>query len=290
KAKDIVAGSFFRCRASIELPDVRIYCYRDDPFVDINIEYSPGDRGDGFAGSIWPTGSGGFPPADAGPFGDVNATHDVLTASYNAGADTLSLSGCLIDEDGANSEGHVYWSTADGTDIDLLTGYGEIDIWLNQDIDDCTGDSPSGDPVYDNAAIYPGIQGDFVTAEAGVAGGTSWADHYDQDLDGVPNSRELADDDACGRRDPYNRYDYYDVSIPKDGVIDLPNDILGVIIHFAPGGYSVVSGYENWDRPRIMDGGAIGSTWTRGAPDGVIDLPNDILGVILQFNPGGCGL
>ena len=26
---------------------------------------------------------------------------------------------------------------------------------------------------------------------------------------------------------------------------------------------------------------------SRGSPDGVIDQPNDILGVILQFNPGG---
>ena len=27
---------------------------------------------------------------------------------------------------------------------------------------------------------------------------------------------------------------------------------------------------------------------SRGSPDGVIDQPNDQLGVILQFNPGGC--
>ena len=69
-------------------------------------------------------------------------------------------------------------------------------------------------------------------------------------------------------------------------MIDLPNDILGVILHFAPGGYA--PGDENWDRPPAMSGA--GSIWNRGSPDGVIDLPNDILGVILQFNPEGCGL
>ncbi len=68
--------------------------------------------------------------------------------------------------------------------------------------------------------------------------------------------------------------------------VELPNDILGVILHFAPGGYD--PGDENWDRPPVMGGAGAGSTWNRGSPDGVIDLPNDILGVILQFNPGGC--
>ena len=109
---------------------------------------------------------------------------------------------------------------------------------------------------------------------------------YDQDDDGVPAERELQHDSVCGRCDPYNKYDYYDVSIPRDGVIDLPNVILGVILHFAPGGYD--AGDENWDRPTVMVGAGTGSTWNRGSPDGVIDLPNDILGVILQFNPGGC--
>ncbi len=32
----------------------------------------------------------------------------------------------------------------------------------------------------------------------------------------------------------------------------------------------------------------LGGTWNRGSPDGVIDLSNDIQGVIFQYNPGGC--
>ena len=282
ETKQIIPGSFFRCRASITMPDVRIYCYRDDPNIDVNPDDAPGVKGDGYSGSIWPTGTGGLPPASGGPFGDVNATHDVLTAAYSAGSDTLSLSGCLEDQDGSKPEGYVYWRTS--TDISVLTGHGLIDVWTNQTEANCTGGTPGGGSDFPadsffNVNIQIGIQGDNTQP-------TEHATHYDQDLDGVPNSRELKDDDACGRRDPYNRYDYYDVSQPKDGVIDLPNDILGVILHFAPGGYP--AGDENWDRPPKMTNN--GSIWNRGVPDGVIDLPNDILGVILQFNPGGCNL
>ncbi len=140
---------------------------------------------------------------------------------------------------------------------------------------------PDGcDPIPEGPPIIPDVE--TTTWQPNPAKGKG----YDQDNDGVPTERELQDDPTCGRRDPYNKNDYYDVSIPRDGVIDLPNDILGVILHFAPGGYPV--GDENWDRPPVMVGAGLGSTWNRGSPDGVIDLPNDILGVILQFNPGGC--
>ncbi len=62
------------------------------------------------------------------------------------------------------------------------------------------------------------------------------------------------------------------------GVIDLPNDILGVIQHFSPSG---AAPYDvQFDRG--VSGGP--NPWNMTAPDGVIDLPNDILGVILQFN------
>ena len=85
-----------------------------------------------------------------------------------------------------------------------------------------------------------------------------------------------------GRRDPLNPYDFYDVEGggggPPDQIIDLSNDILGVIIHYAPTGseptYDVA-----FDR-----GPAIGNPWSMTAPDGVIDLTNDILGVISSFN------
>ena len=51
-----------------------------------------------------------------------------------------------------------------------------------------------------------------------------------------------------------------------DGIVDLPNDILGVILRF-----QMTTAHENW-----ADSYDINS-------DGLIDLPNDILGTILQF-------
>ena len=118
----------------------------------------------------------------------------------------------------------------------------------------------------------------------------------DGDGDTIPNSVDLDDDnDGCtdeqengqdetlgGLRNPHNPHDFYDVlgpgaALPIDGVIDLPNDILGVIVRFSPSGgppYDV-----QFDR-----GPSTGpNSWNMTAPDGVIDLPNDILGVILQF-------
>ncbi len=62
-------------------------------------------------------------------------------------------------------------------------------------------------------------------------------------------------------------------------MINLANDILGVIQHYAPLGTEPT--YDvRFDRdPQV---GA--NVWQKGPPDGVIDLPNDILGVIQQFN------
>ena len=99
----------------------------------------------------------------------------------------------------------------------------------------------------------------------------------DTDGDGCPDQRENGPNEALGGRRNYkDPWDYYDVNF--DGVIDLPNDILGTIQHFAPLGtepsYDVL-----FDRgPQV---GA--NVWDLGPPDGVIDLPNDILGVIQQF-------
>jgi len=83
-----------------------------------------------------------------------------------------------------------------------------------------------------------------------------------------------------GGRDWQNPWDYYDVN--WDGVIDLLNDILGVINHYSPTGappYDVA-----FDRGPTTGPNA----WNMTAPDGVIDLLNDILGVITQYNPTGC--
>jgi CSLREA domain-containing protein len=105
----------------------------------------------------------------------------------------------------------------------------------------------------------------------------------DTDGDGCADEHENGPDEKLGgRRDYQNPYDYYDVlgagGGPPDQIIDLPNDILGVVFHYAPSGAEPA--YDvNFDR-----GPSAGpNAWNMTAPDGVIDLSNDILGVVLQY-------
>ena len=103
----------------------------------------------------------------------------------------------------------------------------------------------------------------------------------DTDGDGCSDEQEFGPDETLGgRRNYLNPWDYFDTN--GDQFIDLPNDILGVIQHFAPTGappYDVA-----FDRGH-RDGDTL---WSMTAPDGVIDLPIDILGVIYQFGHN-CG-
>ena len=112
---------------------------------------------------------------------------------------------------------------------------------------------------------------------------TPLAPDADSDGDGCTNAKELGlQSQQGGRRSPLNPWDFYDVygpgqTLPRDRVIDLANDILAVIQHYAPTGASPYD--AQFDRgPQT---GA--NVWNMSAPDGVIDLANDILGVILQY-------
>ncbi len=106
----------------------------------------------------------------------------------------------------------------------------------------------------------------------------------DFDGDGCTWNREVGSDETQGGlRSDANHWDFYDVlgpgaALPLDQVIDLPNDILGVIQHFAP------QGQPPYDAQFDRGPSSGPNPWNMTAPDGVIDLPNDILGVILQFN------
>ena len=269
-------GNYIYCRADLQHDTsdntliMRPYCYADNTIIDINPEAYPGEKGDGFAGG--PPPGPQFFSSGSYVYGDVNAAHDELAGTFDPETNELVISGCIIDPDGSTGTGHVWFNmTASAHQLP-----GTLTIYLLQ-ADGCAG-SPSGPSVQMELA--------FAKQPKGKA--------RDDDNDGVPTARELQDDEECGLRDPFNKNDYYDVSVPRDGVIDLPNDILGVILEFTPGGYSGTGGVDhlgitnkiNYDRPSVMTGG-VGS-WNRGSPDHVIDLPNDILGVILQFNPGGC--
>ncbi len=100
----------------------------------------------------------------------------------------------------------------------------------------------------------------------------------DTDGDGCADAKELGTDVTLGgQRDWLDPWDFYDVSSPKDGVIDLLNDILGVVNHYAPTGDPPYDAY--YDRgPSAGPNG-----WNLTEPDGVIDLLIDITGVQLQF-------
>ena len=104
----------------------------------------------------------------------------------------------------------------------------------------------------------------------------------DSDGDGCLDQQENGPDETIGGlRDFANPWDFYDVvgpnGGPPDGVVDLPNDVLGVLQHISPAGQAPYD--ERFDR-----GPSLGPhPWNMSAPDGVIDLPNDVLGVVAQF-------
>ena len=114
------------------------------------------------------------------------------------------------------------------------------------------------------------------------------SDPGDTDGDGCSDVRENGPDETLGGlRNWLNPHDFYDAAGPPppfgdgspDQIIDLPNDILGVIQHYAPLGTEPTYDVQFDRGPRLT-----GPVWNMTAPDGVIDLPNDILGVIQQFN------
>jgi hypothetical protein len=213
------------------------------------------------------------------------------------GGTTVKLSGCFEDLDGEDPLGDIFvkW------EWDVQTGAGTSQTWTGQ----CTTGGPAP-PTLDlqamklatttqmNACYVGGDDCRFADNDrldpARDEENNGVGDGFADTGDGMPDHLELKSaTDECGHRDPFNPNDYYDVSVPRDGVIDLSNDILGVILNYTPGGYAGDGGGSppkiNFDRPGVMAGNA--GHANRGSPDHVIDLSNDILGVILQYNPGG---
>lgn len=119
---------------------------------------------------------------------------------------------------------------------------------------------------------------------------TPTASGDDRDGDGCSNARELGQDETLGgRRDPDNRYDFFDVPLPpgapgtgsKDRVISL-EDIMGVIakVGTLAGGPANPSGQVyNPDFDRTYLGP---EPWDLGPPNGAVDV-SDVLFVINQF-------
>ena len=191
------------------------------------------------------------------------------------GASTLSR-GIVFGPDGTTFSTPVF-ATISYSDVEVI-GINEAEI----------------DVITYDESIGAWVQANIVARDLGANTITFSVSHFtdehtachtpDCDLDGCTNAQELGDDEQLGgRRQIDNPYDFYDVfgggqTLPKDRLIDLPNDILAVIQHFSP------SGAPPYD-VRFDRGPSAGpNVWNMTAPDGVIDLANDILGVILQFS------
>ena len=128
----------------------------------------------------------------------------------------------------------------------------------------------------------------------------------DSDLDGCTNAQELAPKSNAalgGGRDPLYFWDFFDVwthpfdqptAWVRDKVINVPGDIIGVISRFGPGTAqskedalaaaltppASSSGYHAaFDRGPVIGP----NNWNRAPADGAINIPDDILGVAVQF-------
>ncbi|MEE8346069.1 MAG: flexitail domain-containing putative surface protein [Dehalococcoidia bacterium] len=159
-------------------------------------------------------------------------------------------------------------STFEGNVVELLMncspGVSSTEVKLLPEGDPVAGTVGSAFKDPDNNLIVPNLGSLTINC-------TDVPVFADTDGDGCTDLQELGlDEESGGQRDPNNPWDFYDTN--GDGLVDLPNDILGVIVAF--GAYDVT-----YDR-----GPSAGpDPWNMTAPDGVIDLPNDVLGVIMQF-------
>jgi subtilisin family serine protease len=110
------------------------------------------------------------------------------------------------------------------------------------------------------------------------------ADGVDSDLDGCVNIEEYGIDAMTGgRRNPLNRYDFYDTS--GDRSINVLEDVLPVIQGFGPAsGTHYDAALDRAPAPPNSE------IWDMGPPDGTIDVDADIRGVAAQFGHSCAGL
>ena len=113
---------------------------------------------------------------------------------------------------------------------------------------------------------------------------TKQPDPGDTDGDGCSDVRENGlDPTQGGLRNYLNPWDYFDVN--GDRHIDVPNDLLPVILAYLqgpldPGGPGPLYTAAK-DRGPAKAGALF--AWQRTGPDGHIDVPNDLLPIILQY-------
>jgi hypothetical protein len=270
----------------------RVYCNIDIPGIDVNGEAFPGESGDGFPGGA-PPGPKVLGAANTAGcshlaatycnfgvyvFGDVDVKHTELTGFVDNATNEIKIRGCFEDLDGEGALGYVYVEAY----FNVHNGEGAVEIWAGQASGTCTAGAAYGS--YVGSPDTSGMATIFLNRNEP---GPKANGERDSDQDGLSNKRELSDDCDGDPGNPFDRYDHSGAggSPGADGVIDLSNDILGVILVYSPSGYASNPERVRFDRAPDTTTGA--GHWNRYGGDGVIDLANDILGVILQYDPSG---
>jgi hypothetical protein len=198
-------GANFHCKADInESPDnvltVRPACYIDNPAIDINPTAAGVQAGDGLQGAP-PPGTTGTCLASAGPpaqasrscYIPLDNTPTVLNGTVTG--NVMAISGCFEAGAPPGPLGNVYVTAT----ADTKTGVGEADIYVGQTLANCNAGTPAGAPTFDDAVV------EIARQAPRVAG-------WDSDRDGCSDQEELGTNpNLGGLRDPYNRWDFYDV-------------------------------------------------------------------------------
>ncbi|MDZ4278073.1 MAG: flexitail domain-containing putative surface protein, partial [Dehalococcoidia bacterium] len=269
---DIASGSYLNCVADIQHNQTTnalaaaTFCYFDNPVTTVNFDDSGGDVACApfGTGSASECGDGlpGAPPPSTDTLADVDDPHTQLLGEFNKTTNEVSLEGCFQNVENPARGPNLYVDML----MDADTLQGTSDIWLNRA--DCS----------DPAATPPSVEdAEIVVTEAQPKDGLDPASDWDTDFDGCSDKQELqsglGSEADGGLRDPFNRWDLYDVN--HDGTVDLFIDIFGVAGAFG------TPGDDNTNRGSPLIGSA--GAWNIRGPDATVDLFNDIFGVAAQF-------
>ncbi|MEX2160266.1 MAG: flexitail domain-containing putative surface protein [Dehalococcoidia bacterium] len=256
---------------------IQIYCYLNVPDVDINPAARPGCKGSGLRDLLLELPTPEPTPTETPlhhSLKQVKLTPPLPPVSSNCGivwgdmdSEHVALNGSLIGED-LEFSGCIEGGSDAGAGT--LGGNLYIDATIN-----ASGDVGTAD-IHPNMSLADCQSGENLTTPsvASVRANRNSTDlSHDSDGDGCSDAHELGNDQgAGGLRDPYNRWDFYDVD--GDRVIGLFGDIFPVAFDFG------TAGSDATDRAAPILGG---NDWNLPGPDGLVTLFDDIFGVAFQF-------
>ncbi len=202
----------------------------------------------------------GIDPATYPVVAPGDTTHNYVDTVANQ----VHLGGCFAGF-GGGAFGNVYGSST----IDLHTGAGSFQIYLNQTLTNCQNGTPSGGAV----------NGQITIVELRTEKGLTAAQMYDSDRDGCADSQELLSSQGMGgNRDPYNPNDYFNPEKTNTPNFQTVADILKVV-----GQYGKGQGHVLYTRATDRTAVPGGQVWNLGAPDGQQTVA-DILAAVKQYN------